>query len=317
MLGKIVVHGGAGIWRKDVRRGLLGVSRAAAAGSRILARSGSALDAVEAAVIIMEDDPVFNAGKGSSLTFTGTVEMDAAIMDGRDLSAGAVALLHTVKNPIRLARLVMEKTDHVLLAGENAERLARSFSLPRTNPITAERRRRYLMFKKGRVDARIGWIQKNRALIDEHPEILGGDTVGAVAVDVEGNFAAASSTGGVMLKLPGRIGDTPQIGCGLYSDNSSGAATVTGVGEVAIRLTMSKEVCLLMEHGRPAAEAAAIAVRKASNRLKGSAGVIAIDCKGRVAIVHNSPFMPWSLSTTGTRKPKSGPRGRILAALGS
>jgi beta-aspartyl-peptidase (threonine type) len=317
MVGKIVVHGGAGIWRKDIRRGLVGVRRAAAAGSRILARGGSALDAVEAAVIVMEDDPVFNAGKGSSLTYTGTVEMDAAIMDGRDLSAGAVALLHAVKNPIRLARLVMENTDHVLLAGENAERFARAFSLPRTNPITAERRRRYLMFKKGHVDARIGWIRKNRPLIDEHPEILEGDTVGAVAVDVEDNYAAASSTGGVMLKLPGRIGDTPQIGCGLYCDNSSGAATVTGVGEVAIRLAMSKEVCSLMEQGRPAAEAAAVAVRKASERLKGHAGVIAIDRAGRVATVHNTPFMPWAISTVEMRKPKSGSRGRIVAALRS
>jgi beta-aspartyl-peptidase (threonine type) len=315
MVGKIVVHGGAGIWRKDIGRGLIGVRRAAAAGSRILALEGSALDAVEEAVVVMEDDPVFNAGKGSSLTFTGTVEMDAAIMDGRELSAGAVALLHTVKNPIRLARLVMENTDHVLLAGESAETFARAFSLPRTNPITAERRRRYLMFKKGHVDARIGWIRKNRPLIAEHPEILEGDTVGAVAVDAEGNFAAASSTGGVMLKLPGRIGDTPQIGCGLYCDNTSGAATATGVGEVAIRLAMSKEVCSLMEGGRPAAEAAALVVKKASSRLKGHAGVIAIDRTGRVATVHNTPFMPWAISTVDRRKSRSSSRGRIVAAL--
>ena len=316
MIGKIVVHGGAGIWQKDVRRGLIGVRNAAAAGTRILKRGGSALDAVEAAVIVMEDDPVFNAGKGCSLTLAGTIEMDAAIMDGRDLSAGAVALLRTVKNPVHLARLVMEKTDHVLLGGEEAERLARALSLPRRNPMTAERRRRYLMFKKEPADTpTIGWIRKNRPLIQQYPELLEGDTVGALAVDTEGNFAAATSTGGVMLKLPGRIGDTPQIGCGLYADNTSGAATFTGVGEVAIKLAISKEVCMLMEQGRSAGEAAALAVTKATKRLKGSGGVIAIDRKGRLAKVHNSPFMPWAISTTKMQKPMYASRGRIVAPL--
>jgi beta-aspartyl-peptidase (threonine type) len=141
--------------------------------------------------------------------------------------------------------------------------------------------------------------------------------VGAVAVDADGNFAAASSTGGVMLKLPGRIGDTPQIGCGLYCDNSSGAATVTGVGEVAIRLAMSKEVCLLMEHGRSASQAATLSVKKASTRLNGPAGVIAIDLNGRVAAVHNTAFMPWALSNSKTHKLRSGARGKVVAALGS
>ena len=315
MLGKIVVHGGAGMWRKDIRRGLIGVRRAAAAGMKALVRGGVALDSVEAAVVVMENNTIFNAGRGSSLTFTGTVEMDVAIMDGRDLAAGAVALVRTVKNPVHLARLVMENTDHVLLVGDNAERFATVFSLPRTNPITAERRRRYLMFKKGHMDARIGWIRKNRTLVEEYPEVLEGDTVGAVAVDRDGNFAAASSTGGVMLKLPGRIGDTPQIGCGLYCDNSSGAATVTGVGDVAIRLALSKEVCALMEHGKSAPIAATLAVRKASNRLKGPIGIIAIDRKGRVAKVHNTPSMPWAVSTIEMRKPNSGPKGRIVAPL--
>lgn len=137
-MARIVVHGGAGFWRKDVRRGLAGVSAAASAGVELLRSGGSALDAVEAAVLVMEDSPVFNAGKGSSLTVAGTVEMDAAIMDGRDLSAGAVALLRKVKNPIRLARIIMEKTDHVLLAGEKAEELANAFSLPLANPVTVQ-----------------------------------------------------------------------------------------------------------------------------------------------------------------------------------
>src|SRR5208283_103175 len=153
-MARIVVHGGAGFWRRDIRRGLLGVSAAASHGMDILRRSGSALDAVEAAVLVMEDNPVFNAGKGSSLTLTGTVEMDAAIMNGRDLSAGAVALIHRVKNPIRLARIVMEKTDHVLLAGEKAEQLGIAFMLPQANPVTASRRQLLLRLKKGRRDQR-------------------------------------------------------------------------------------------------------------------------------------------------------------------
>lgn len=315
MSGKIVVHGGAGSWGRNIRRGLVGVRNAASAGSMILARGGPALDAVEAAVSVMEDDPVFNAGKGSSLTITETVEMDAAIMDGRYLSAGAVALVRNVKNPVRLARLVMENCDHVLLAGETAEKFATAFSLPKTDPVTAARRQMLMELKKHPSDTRVRWVQKNRKLLDAHPEILRNDTVGAVALDGNGNFAAAASTGGVAMKLPGRIGDTPLIGCGLYSDNQAGAATVTGIGEVAIRLALSKTVCSMMEQGFSAPRAAALAIRAASRRLKGRAGVIAIDRRGRVAAVHNTPFMPWAFSTTKMRAPKTSPRGKIVAAL--
>lgn len=316
MYGRIVVHGGAGFRRKRIRRGLVGVRNAASSGSRILAEGGSALDAVEAAVSIMEDDPVFNAGRGSSLSITGTVEMDAAIMDGKDLSAGAVALVRTVKNPIRLARLVMEKSDHVLLAGETAEKLASAFSLPEANPVTAERRAMLTRFSKGQSDARIAWFRRNLKLLDEHPEILTYDTVGAVAQDGNGNFAAAASTGGVIMKLPGRIGDTPQIGSGMYADNQAGAATATGLGEIAIKLVLSKTVCLMMEQGLSAPRAAALAITTASRRLKGEAGVIAIDRHGRLAAVQNTPYMPWAFSTTQMRRPRASPRGRIIAALG-
>lgn len=273
------------------------------------------MDAVEAAVSVMEDDPMFNAGRGSSLTFSGTVEMDAAIMDGSNLSAGAVALLHRVKNPVKLARLVMDRTDHVLLAGRSAEALAKAYSLPACNPITARRRRLLLAAKKDLANTRLAWVKRNPKLLREHPGILGHDTVGAVAVDERGNFAAASSTGGTMMKLPGRIGDTPQIGSGLYSDNKSGAATVTGVGEVAIRLTLSKAVCFMMEQGLPATRAAELAVRAATTRLNGQAGVIAIDRKGRVAAIHNSPYMPWAFSTTRMRVPMARTRAKIIAPL--
>jgi beta-aspartyl-peptidase (threonine type) len=316
MYGKIVVHGGAGFRRKHIRRGLLGVRNAASLGSSILAEGGSALDAVEAAVSLMEDDPVFNAGKESSLSIAGTVEMDAAIMDGSDLSAGAVALVRTVKNPIRLARLVMENSDHVLLAGETAEKLARAFSLPESNPVTAERRAMLMKIKKGHSDAKIVWVRRNLKLLDEHPEILTYDTVGAVAQDGNGNFAAAASTGGVVMKLPGRIGDTPQIGSGIYADNQAGAATATGLGEIAIKLVLSKTVCLMMEQGLSASNAAALAVTAASKRLKGEAGVIAIDRHGRLTAVHNTPYMPWAFSTTVMQRPRASPRGKTIAVLG-
>lgn len=312
---KIIVHGGAGFWKSDIRSALIGVRRAASFGSKVLVEMGSALDAVEAAVSAMEDDPVFNAGKGSSLTFTGTVEMDAAIMDGADLSAGAVALVRKVKNPVQLARLVMEKTDHVLLAGPTAERLAKVYSLPVAHPITPRRRRMLLRMKRRPLDARSAWVRKNPMLLRRHPEIIRHDTVGAVALDANGNFAAAASTGGTTMKLPGRIGDTPQIGSGVYCDNRCGAATVTGWGEIAIRLTLSKAVCSSMERGLSAFRAAELSVKTASRRLKGEAGVIAIDRHGQIAAVHNTPYMPWAFWTTGMRLPRAASHGRMVSRI--
>lgn len=314
MLGRIIVHGGAGLMPRFQRRALKGVSNSAAAGAEILRAGGRALDAVEAAVCVLEDDPVFNAGRGSSLTIEGTVEMDAAIMDGNDLSAGAVALVQSVKNPVRLARLVMEKTDHVLLAGRSVERLAKLFMMPRIDPITPEKRRLFSELKMG--DSTMGgrWL-KNFQLLHEHSKVLSSDTVGAVALDEAGDFAAAASTGGVMLKLPGRIGDTPQIGCGLYADNHSGAATVTGLGEIAVRLALSKTVCSLMERGVSARRAATSCVQNASRRLQDSAGVIAIDQKGGFAAVHNTPLMPWAYSTSKMMKPMVKPYGNRFPLL--
>jgi len=315
MLGTIIVHGGAGFRPRYLKKGLKGVSDSAYEGVKVLIRGGSALGAVETSVCVLEDDPVFNAGRGSALNLNGNVEMDAAIMDGRDLSAGAVALIQSTKNPVRLARLVMEKTDHVLLAGKDAERLTETFQLPKINPVTSARRMLYLQLKKREVDRSVSRLKKNSALIREYPELLSSDTVGALAVDEEGNFAAAASTGGIMLKLPGRIGDTPQIGCGLYADNRSGAATVTGLGEVAVRLVLSKTMCSLMENETPALRAAILCVRDASKRLGGDAGIIAIDSKCRIAAVHNTPLMPWSYSTTKMKKPYVKSHGRVVARL--
>jgi len=312
---KIVVHGGAGFWRSDVRVARIGVENAALEGLRVLVNGGSALDAVETAVSVMEDDPIFNAGKGAALTCVGTVEMDAAIMDGRQLSAGAVALVRRVKNPVRLARIVMENTDHVLVAGETAERLARVFHLPTANPVTAKRRQALAKVRRDSERGRVPWLKRNRLLLLKHPELLGHDTVGAVAVDDEGNFASAASTGGMAMKMPGRIGDTPQIGSGVYSDNRSGAATVTGWGEIAVKLGLSRAMCMMMENGSSASKAAERCVRMATSRLHGNAGVIAIDRVGRIAAVHNTAYMPWAYATSSMTRPKSYSRGKKIARL--
>ena len=312
---RIVVHGGAGFWRRDIKLAREGVENAAEEGMRVLVGGGGALEAVEAAVIAMENDPMFNAGKGSALTCVGTVEMDAGIMDGRDLSAGAVALVRRVKNPVRLARIVMDNTDHVLIAGLTAERLGKAFHLASTNPITDRRRQALARTRRAAVNGRVRWFRRNRTLLREHPTLLGHDTVGAVALDSFGNFASAASTGGIAMKLPGRIGDTPLIGAGLYSDNRAGAATVTGWGETAVRLALSRTVCLMMESGMPAVKAAEKCVRLASSRLRGHAGVIAIDRRGGMAAVHNTAYMPWAYATESLQVPIAYVRGRKVARL--
>jgi len=305
----IVVHGGAGFLGQYRRRGRDGVIAAAKSGSDCLKKGRTALDAVESAVTVMEDNEIFNAGRGSALTYLGTVEMDASIMDGKSLSAGAVALVHNVKNPIRLARLVMEKTDHVLIAGDSAEQLARGFSLPKCNPITERRRRMYLRLKK----ETMYHPTKNSVLLRDRPAML-TDTVGAIALDQYGNFAAAASTGGITLKIPGRIGDTPQIGSGLYADNRSGAATATGLGEVAIKLVLSKTICSMMEQGRSASAASLHAIQSATKLLHGQAGVISVDKLGKHAAVHNSQFMPWAYCTVKMTFPKGYVRGTTVGS---
>jgi L-asparaginase / beta-aspartyl-peptidase len=236
-------------------------------------------------------------------------------MDGRNLSVGAVALIRNTKNPIHLARVVMENTDHVLLAGKTAEKLGKAFRLPTANPITPRRRKAFDEMKKDPAIGRFAWLKKNPGLIRDYPGILGHDTVGAVAVDVDGNFASAASTGGVAMKLPGRIGDTPLIGSGLYSDNQLGTATATGWGEIAVKLSLSRTVCLMMGDGLSATKAAEACVRMASERLRGHAGIIAIDRMGKVAAVHNTAYMPWAYSTPSMRLPKANFRGRIVSRL--
>jgi beta-aspartyl-peptidase (threonine type) len=311
----IVVHGGAGTWQPERKQGgLRGVKRAAETGFDVLTNGGSALDSVMEAVVVMEDDEMFNAGYGSSLTLEKTVEMEASIMDGKTLQAGAVGLLRDIKNPVRLARIVMEETDHVFLVGEGAEKLARLHDLERRNPVT-ERRLRYYEQQKELLFKGKSELPRLASLVRNHPELFDLDTVGAVGLDVKGNVAAATSTGGFSMKLSGRIGDSPLIGCGTYADNQSGACSATGIGEIAIRLVLAKTTCGYIENGKAAQKAAERAIRLVNDRLPmvyNSMGLICVDVNGGVGAAHNSPNMCWAYMETKMKEPAVSLRAKIV-----
>jgi beta-aspartyl-peptidase (threonine type) len=305
----IAVHGGAGTWQPERQKpGQLGVKTAAKTGYTILKRGGSALDAVEAAVNNMEDNPVFNAGIGSTLTIDGRIEMEASIMDGKTLNAGATGLLHDIKNPISLARITMENTDYVFIVADGAEKLAQIFKLPRRNPMT-ELRQHYWKEQRQRLETgELETLPKLKKLVTKNPKLFEtADTVGAVALDKNGNTAAATSTGGYSLKLPGRIGDSPLIGAGNYADNQTGACSATGIGEVAIRLVLAKHTCDQMSTGKTAQKAAENAITLVNQRLhtKNSMGLIAVDTKGTIGAAHNTPNLCWAYMTPKTTNPKT------------
>lgn len=290
----IIVHGGAGDWPVRLHKpALSGVGKAASNGFGVLLEGGSALDAVEASVVSLEDNPIFNAGTGSTLNLLGEIETDAAIMDGQTLRAGAVALLRRIRNPIKAARVVMDRTDHVLIAGKAAEKLAIENGLSTANLRVPSR---VATWKQGiqRLKARPGTrpsaetisiFMKNRM-----------DTVGALAVDERGHLAAADSTGGVSLKLPGRIGDTPIPGAGLYADDSSGASTATGLGEQAMRLVISKMACDLMKR-KTAVQAARLVINYATRKLGPGIGLLTLDSKGQFCAAHNTRNICWAART--------------------
>jgi len=311
----ILVHGGAGAWQPERRKpGLAGVKAAAKAGFDVLMSGGTALDAVEAAVRSMEDNPVFNAGLGSTLTIDKRVEMEASIMDGKTLMAGAAGLLKDVKNPVSLARLVMEKTDHVFVVGDGAEKIATLFKVERRNPQTELRLRYWHELTQKLKNGEIENLPKLKKLIAANPNLFEMDTVGAVALDTQGDTAAATSTGGFALKLPGRIGDSPQIGCGNYADNEAGACSATGIGEVAIRLVLAKHVCDQMHNEQTAQEAVekTIALVNKRLRIKSSMGLIAVDTKGGIGAAHNTPNLCWAYMTPKTNKPKASMEAKLI-----
>jgi beta-aspartyl-peptidase (threonine type) len=310
----LVVHGGAGAWRPERSQpGLEGVRRAARAGFSILREGGEAIDSVMEAVAIMEDDSTFNAGHGSSLNIRGTFEMEAAIMKGETLEAGATGLLSDIKNPIYLARIVMERTDHVFVVGEGAEMLAKIHNLKRRSPMTRFRAEYHKQQKEALLKDKLR-LSRIASLVKKHPELFDLETVGAVAIDKNDNIAAATSTGGFPLKLPGRIGDSPLIGCGTYADNQVGACSATGVGEIAIRLVLAKTVCSHMENGKGAQEAVELGIRFVNKRLPSvcnSMGLIAIDTAGRFGVAHNSKNLCWAYITPETEEPKASLTAKI------
>jgi beta-aspartyl-peptidase (threonine type) len=311
----MVVHGGAGHWQPERSQpGILGVKKAAALGFDVLKNGGEAVNSVIEAVALMEDYGIFNAGYGSSLNIDKQIEMEASIMDGKTLRAGAVGLLRDIKNPVRLARIVMEDTDHVFVVGEGAEKLAKMHNLPRRNPVTELRLRYYEEQKKALLEGRFE-LPRLSELVNRHPELFSLETVGAVALDKSGNTAAATSTGGFPLKLPGRIGDSPMIGCGTYADNQAGACSATGVGEIAMRLVLSKTVCNLMESGKSGQEAAELAIKLVNKRMPvgyNAMGLLAIDTQGRFGAAHNSQNMCWAYLTPEIKEPVASLTGRIV-----
>lgn len=283
---RLVVHGGAGVIERlrltpskdgEIRSAL---DLALAAGSSLLEEQGSAVEAVEAAVRVLEDDPNFNAGRGSVFTWEGTVELDASIMDGRTRAAGAVTGVTSTRNPISLARAVMEKSEHVFLSDHGAAEFARHMGLEQVSPdyfATAYRRRQLDQLKSSKVSA-----------LDVEYKY---GTVGAVALDSSGHVAAATSTGGMTGKRWGRIGDSPIIGAGTYADDRAGAVSATGWGEYFIRIGVAHEICARLRLGNSSGQEAADSVLAEVKALGGDGGVIVVTPDGDMVYSFNTPGM--------------------------
>ncbi|XP_066535602.1 isoaspartyl peptidase/L-asparaginase [Hoplias malabaricus] len=285
MLPVVVVHGGAGHIPKDrAQLSCAGVRDAARAGYTVFKSGGSAMDAVVEAVTVLENNPAYNAGRGSVLNVKGEVEMDALVMDGRTLASGAVSAVRRVANPIQLARMVMEKTSHLCLTAEGALQFARAMGVsevPEESLITDYARMRW---RKN--------LQPGANPVECQMGKMG--TVGAVAVDVEGNVACATSTGGMINKMEGRVGDTACVGCGGYADNQSGAVSPTGHGEAIMKVTLSRLILFHMEQGKSPEEASDLALDYMKERVQGLGGVVVVDPKGTWAARFSSLQMAWA-----------------------
>src|SRR5256886_15660670 len=263
---------------------LNGIRNAIAAGWRVLDRGGTALDAVEEAVVIMEDDETFDAGRGSFLNRDGKVQMDALIMDGGTLRAGGVGCVERIANPVRAARKILSESPHVYFVGEGAERFAAEHGVPlcRNEDLIIPRESERLRQFQARA------AEQNTDLF---APAISHDTVGAVALDREGNIAAATSTGGTLNKAPGRLGDSSLIGCGCYADNLSAAASTTGWGEPIMKLVLAKWAADRVESGSLPEWVASEAMNYLKQRLNGHGGIILLDAQGRFGIAHNTPRM--------------------------
>ena len=270
-----------------------GIAHALAAGYALLEQGASAVDAVEAAVAVMEDDETFDAGRGSFLTQDGRVQMDALLMNGENLRTGGVACVERIRNPIHAARLVLDKSPHVYFVGTGAERFARQHGMALCDNMELVIPREQERLYKAQVAERAGLPDETfSGSLDSH------DTVGAVALDVHGNIAAGTSTGGTLNKAPGRVGDSSLIGCGCYADNLTAAVSLTGWGEPIMKLVLGKWAVDRVAAGASPDEAAHAAIDYLFERLGGHGGIILLGPDGRVGLAHNTPRMAWGLRTS-------------------
>jgi beta-aspartyl-peptidase (threonine type) len=293
----LLVHGGAWAMPDEAREAHAeGVRNALAGGYSLLQKGASAVDAVEAAVAVLEDDETFDAGRGSFLTRQGTVQLDALLMDGGStgtLRAGGVACVERLRNPIHAARIVLDKSPHVYFVGRDAETFAAShgMALVDNSALVIDRERERLAEAHRKEKAGLPDDTFSGSQLDSH------DTVGAVALDQHGNLAAATSTGGTLNKAPGRVGDSSLIGCGCYADNLSAAVSLTGWGEPIMKLVLGKWAVDRVEAGASASQAADDAIGYLYRRLGGHGGIILLAPDGRYGIAHNTPRMAWGVQT--------------------
>jgi beta-aspartyl-peptidase (threonine type) len=297
----LVVHGGAWAIPDDmVEAHLNGVRNASAAGWHVLERGGSALDAVEEAVVVLEDDETFDAGRGAFLNRDGKVQLDAFIMDGSTLRGGGVGCVERLRNPVRAARKILSDSPHVYFVAEGAERFAaeHGITLCRNEdliiPREVERLRAY-QAQASNSSSNDGNDLFAPAIAND---MLSHDTVGAVALDRDGNISASTSTGGTLNKAPGRLGDSSLIGCGCYADNLTAAASTTGWGEPIMKLVLAKWAADRVESGSLPEWVAKEAMNYLQQRLNGHGGIILLDAEGRFGIAHNTPRMAWATHTT-------------------
>jgi L-asparaginase / beta-aspartyl-peptidase len=287
----LVVHGGAWAIPDDmVEAHLNGVRNALAAGWKVLEGNGSALDAIEEAVVVLENDETFDAGRGSFLNRDGRVQLDAFIMEGATLRGGGVGGVERIRNPIRAARKVLSESPHVYFVGEGGERFAAEHGIQLCDnsdlviPREVERLRAFQAQGEGEAP-------------DLFAPVISHDTVGAVALDSQGNIAAGTSTGGTLNKAPGRLGDSSLIGCGCYADNESAAASLTGWGEPIMKLVLAKWSADRVLAGNIPEWVSQEAINYLKSRVNGHGGIILLDAHGRFGISHNTPRMAWAYQT--------------------
>lgn len=292
----LVVHGGAWEIPEEAEEACrAGCRRALERGWAMLERGGSALDACQEAVIELENDPVFDAGVGSHLNRDGRVQLDAILMDGRTLKSGAVCAVERLRNPIRVARLVLERSEHMMLVGPGAEQFAVEMGVLLCNPseLVVAREVETWYRLKHETEASRGHFR------------AGGKrgTVGAVALDPQGNLAAATSTGGTACKYPGRVGDSALVGCGCYADNRTGAVSATGYGEAIMKVVLAKAVNDLLAAGLAPQEAAEKALAVLSERTEGQGGAIVVDAAGRVGLAFTTSHLACAYRTSEMPEP--------------